>query len=105
VIAQSARVVHYCPHCQAAVEPADLIRDLGDGRSGHIHVCSHCYTPTQPWPADLPLPTLRNVRALVTRCNALAGPARAFGAMRWQHGAELTSPRRAPADNKRGWWN
>jgi len=91
VTGQGTHIVHYCPHCQAAVKPADLVRDLGGGRSGHIHACPQCWTPTQAWPADLPLPTLPNVRAMWAALNNLRTP--------------LPRGRFRPRSNRRGVWN
>jgi len=91
VTGQGGRVVHYCPQCQRAVEPLSMVCQVERERTGRLNGCPYCYTPTQPWPADLPLPTLPNVRAMWAALNNLRAP--------------LPRGRFMPQTNRRGWWN
>jgi len=91
VTGQGGRVVHYCPCCQRAVEPLSIVCQVELQRTGQLNGCPNCYTPTQAWPADLPLPTLANVRAMWGALNNLRAP--------------LPRGRFLPRNNGKGVWN
>lgn len=78
------REVLYCPGCETTPVPV-----LHDGRIA----CGRCHGPIRRWPADLPLPTEANVRAMHTMLQARVKV------------AVIKVERQVPETNPGGRWN